>query len=65
MIGLSSLSIVDQKLLELPVRSAGLGIPSIIPRLPGAFLAANLLMVQFLRRAYYICSGSFPEYCYW
>ena len=52
MLGLSSLSILDQKLLELPVRSAGLGIPSIIPSLPGAFLAAHLLMVQFLRRAY-------------
>ena len=52
-LGLSSLSVLDQKLLELPVRSAGLGIPSIIPRLPGAFLAAHLLMVQFLRRAYY------------
>ena len=41
-LGLSSLSILDQKLLELPVQSAGLGIPSIIPRLPGAFLAAHL-----------------------
>ena len=52
MLNLSSLSTLDQKLLELPVRSAGLGIPSIIPRLPGAFLAAHLSMVQFFRRAY-------------